>query len=394
MKDSLSKNGDALCVRNLTKIYRRYESPLDRLKEFFVNGNRHSDFVALKDVSFSLKKGESLGVIGENGAGKSTLLQLIAGTLTPTYGETEINGTVLALLELGIGFHPEFTGRENIFFYGDLLGLPRRYIQSKYDEIVKFSELGSFIDMPLQTYSTGMQMRLAFSLISSLEPDILIIDEALSVGDLHFQKKCIDRIIEFKKREKTIVFCSHSTYQVGILCNRVIWLKNGMVEMFDRPEKVIPAYEFYQLEKDGESESVKQGASPSGDLPVIIREMELINRSPIKRGDDLKFRLLIESISDELPYNVTLSIKIESGWGVNATGTHLTGRKPLRGRKKEIIITYPNIPLLGGIYYAHARVFDDKGLMVYHEKVIPPFEITKESLELGFCYLENHWEIR
>ncbi len=385
-------NDDVLCVKNLTKIYRRYERPLDRLKEFFVNGNRHTEFAALKDVSFSLKKGESLGVIGENGAGKSTLLQLIAGTLTPTYGTIQIKGTVLALLELGIGFHPEFTGRENIFFYGDLLGLPRSYIQSKYEEIVSFSELSSFIDMPLQTYSTGMQMRLAFSLVSSLEPDILIVDEALSVGDLHFQKKCIDRIIEFKNRGRTIIFCSHSTYQVSILCDRVIWLKNGMIEMFDRPEKVIPAYEFYQLGKNNTPEHVE--VSPSNDLPVVIRELEMINRPPIRRGDDLKFRLLIESISDELPYNVTLSIKIESGWGVNATGTHLAGREPLRGKRREIIITYPNIPLLGGIYYAHARVFDDKGLMVYHEKVLPPFEIVKESLELGFCHLENRWEIR
>jgi len=388
----MNKDSVVLSVRNLTKSYRFYERPLDRLKEFFINGNSHSEFVALKDVSFSLRKGESLGIIGENGAGKSTLLQLIAGTLTPTRGEIEVNGTVLALLELGIGFHPEFTGRENIFFYGDLLGLPRQFIQSKYEEIVEFSELGDFIDMPLQTYSTGMQMRLAFSLVSSLDPDILIIDEALSVGDLHFQKKCIDRIIDFKNKKKTIIFCSHSTYQVSILCDRVIWLKNGMIEMFDVPGKVIPAYEFYQLGNNRLPECVE--VSPSIERPVVIRELEMLNRPPIKRGDDLRFRLLIESVSDDIPYNVTLSIKIESGWGVNATGTHLKGREPLMGKKKEIIVTYPNIPLLGGIYYVHARVFDDKGLMVYHEKVLPPFEITKESLDLGFCYLENHWEIR
>jgi len=394
MSISATNTEEGLIVKDLTKIYSLYEKPLDRLTEFFIKGKKHTDFVALDGVSFSMKKGETLGIIGENGAGKSTLLQLIAGTLSPISGEIKVCGTVLALLELGVGFHPDFTGRENIFFYGDMLGFPRSFIQSKLHEIIEFSELEAFMDWPLKTYSTGMQMRLAFSLISSLEPDILIIDEALSVGDMHFQKKCIDRIMNFKQRGKTIIFCSHSTYQVSILCDKVVWLKNGRIEMYGESGRVIPAYEFYQLEKDREKQNSNENLAANNEHPVIIKEFELLNGLPLKRGSDFKFRLLIESSTDELPYNVTLSIKMDSGRGVYVTGTHLSGKKPLYGRKKEIIITYPNAPIMGGIYYAHARVFDDKGLMIYHERVIPPFEVEKDSLELGVCYFENRWEIR
>lgn len=384
---------EVMRVKELSKIYRIYNSHTDRLMEIFVKGKRHTDFVALDRISFSVGRGETLGIIGENGAGKSTLLHLIAGTLSPTSGDIMVKGRVLALLELGVGFHPDFTGRENIFFYGDMLGFSRKYVQSKFDKIIEFSELGDFIDRPLKTYSTGMQMRLAFSLISSLEPDILIIDEALSVGDMHFQKKCIDRIMDFKNKGMTIVFCSHSTYQVSILCDKVIWLKNGKIDMYGEPGRVIPAYEFYQLEKSREQHEAIDTISVSNDCPAIIKEIEILNKLPLKRGDDLKFRMLIECVSDELPYNITLSIKMDNGRGVYVTGTHLSGKEPLYGKRREIIMTYPNAPIMGGIYYAHARIFDDKGLMVYHERLIPPFEVEKDSLELGVCYFENTWEI-
>ncbi len=297
-------------------------------------------------------------------------------------------------MELGIGFHPDFTGRDNIFFYGDMLGFSRTFVRSKFDEVVEFSELGEFIDRPLKTYSTGMQMRLAFSLISSLEPDILIVDEALSVGDMHFQKKCIDRITDFKSRGMTIIFCSHSTYQVAILCDKAIWLKDGKVQMMGDTEQVVPAYEFYQLDKDREKKRSDKSPSPGADSPAVIGEFELLNKVPLRRGDDITFRLLMECVSDTLPYHITLSIKMDNGRGVYVTGTHLTGKPALCGKRREVIIEYPHAPIMGGIYYAHARVFDDKGLMVYHEKVIPPFEVVKDTLELGVCYFENRWEIR
>lgn len=385
---------EVIAVDGLTKVYRIYNKPMDRFREIFFKRENHNEFVALSGVSLSLAKGETLGIIGENGAGKSTLLQLIAGTLTPTSGEISVRGRVLALLELGVGFHPDFTGRENIFFYGDILGFSREYVQAKLCGIIEFSELDNFIDRQLKTYSTGMQMRLAFSLISSLDPDVLIVDEALSVGDMHFQKKCIDRISDFKKKGVTIIFCSHSTYQVSILCEKVIWLKDGKIEMMGETEKVIPAYEFYQLEKDRVQQETSDSLAISPERPAVIRNFEIINNLPLKRGDDMKFRLLVECLNDRMTYHVALSIKMDNGRGVYVTGTHLAGRPPIQGRKKEIIVTYPHAPIMGGVYYAIARVFDDKGLMVYHEKPMPPFEVQKDSLELGVCYFENKWEIR
>jgi len=391
MSHNTSGTKEVLRVRNLSKVYRIYDNPIDRLKEFFVKGKRHTDFVALGDVSFSVKESETLGIIGDNGAGKSTLLRLIAGALSPTSGEIELDGNVLALLELGVGFHPEFTGRENIFFYGEMLGYPRSFINSKYDEIVEFSELGAFIDRALLTYSTGMQMRLAFSLVSSLEPDILIVDEALSVGDLHFQKKCIDRITNFKKSGKTIIFCSHSTYHISILCDKVMWLKDGKIEMYGETTKVIPAYDFYQTEKD----NVAQNDSDlKAKVPVIIKEVQLLNRLPVQRGDDLKVSILLESKSESIRYHVNFSLKIDSHWGVYFTGTNYMGIEPLQGKRKKILITFPKIPILGGFYYIVIRVFDDNGFVLFHEKVLPPFEVVKDSSDRGVCYLENHWEIQ
>jgi lipopolysaccharide transport system ATP-binding protein len=381
---------EVIAVRGLSKIYRFYRRPLDRLKEYFINGKSHINFVALDTLTLSVNKCETLGIIGENGAGKSTLLQLIAGTLSPTAGEIMVKGRVLALLELGVGFHPDFTGRENVIFYGDMLGFSRKYVQSKLAEVIEFSELGDFIDRALKTYSTGMQMRLAFSLVSSFDPDILIIDEALSVGDMHFQKKCVDRIMEFKKRGVTIIFCSHSTYQVGILCDSVIWLKNGRIEMQGEAQKVIPAYDFYQLEKDKQIED----SSAKSTSPVVIKEFSLLNELPVRRGDDLRFRILIESTREDIPYHVTFSLKIDPQWGVYTTGTHMSGREHLSGKRKEVIITFPGIRILGGYYYVHARLFDDKGVIIYHEKILSPFEVVKDSLERGVCYLENDWEVR
>ncbi|HRZ07143.1 MAG TPA: ABC transporter ATP-binding protein [Candidatus Competibacteraceae bacterium] len=382
----------ALRVSGLAKTYRLYNQPIDRLKELLFRRPRHSDFVALQDVSFELPHGRTLGVVGDNGAGKSTLLQLIAGTMTPSRGTIERDGVVLGLLELGVGFHAEFTGRQNIFLYGDVLGLSRRLVQARMDDIIAFAELEAFIDRPLKTYSTGMRMRLAFSLIAALDPDILIVDEVLSVGDVYFQKKCIDRMMEFKNRGRTIIFCSHSLYQVSIFCDETIWLQEGRIRMRGETLDVLPAYEAWQAQRSVRHDQADANAHP--DIPARIVSLELLNELPCRRGDDLCFRLRTESANPELPFHVALSLKMQTGYGVFATGTHLIGHPPLQGREREIVITYPKSPLLGGLYSAHARILDDRGLLVYHEKILSEFEVRKDSLELGVCYLENHWQIR
>ena len=391
LQRKMSENTDiAIKVDSLNKVYRLYEQPIDRLKELLFRKSKHTDFVALQNISFCLSKGKTLGVIGDNGAGKSTLLQLIAGTLTPSSGEIHIEGNVLGLLELGLGFHIEFTGLQNIFLYGDVLGLSRRFVESKLDEIIAFSELGPFIDRPLKTYSTGMKMRLAFSLVSSLDPEILIIDEALSVGDMHFQKKCIDRMTNLKSQGRTIIFCSHSVYQVGMFCDEVLWLKDRTIYMRGEAAKILPAYEAYQMRKD-QSDNTHQTASVN--KPAVISELAVTNDLPLERNSDLKVYIVVESISEELPYHVSVSIKMDDGRGIYVTGTHLLGRPPLYGRRREIIITYPDIPLMGGFYSVHARIFDDEGLMVYHEKILPDLEVFKDSKELGVCRLNNNWQV-
>ncbi len=389
---------DVIVVEHLYKIYRFYSSSIARLKELLNSKSYHEEIVALKDISLRIKKGEAIGIVGDNGAGKSTLLQIIAGALHPTSGRVSVKGKVLALLELGLGFHPDFTGRQNIYFYGDILGYPRKFVKSKMDEIIEFSELGDFIDRPLKTYSTGMQMRLAFSLAVSLDPDILVIDEALAVGDLHFQKKCIDRILEFKEQGKTILFCSHSTYQISIFCNRVLWLKNGMIEMFDITETVIPAYEFYQLRNDRAKNEKAEETKVAPVSPVIIEEFKMLNSLPLRTRDDLRFYLKILSESEDIKYHVSLSLKMDTGRGVFVTGTHLFDKPPLQGRKKEIFITFPSVPLLSGQFYAHARVLDEQGLMLYHQKILPPFTVVEEIKKgvnyRGVCYLEHQWDVK
>ncbi|EQD78392.1 ABC-type polysaccharide/polyol phosphate transport system, ATPase component, partial [mine drainage metagenome] len=215
-----------LRVHDLGKCYALYEKPADRLKQFlrWRNKTYYREFHALKGISFELGHGEVLGIIGRNGSGKSTLLQLLAGTLTATSGTIERQGRIAALLELGSGFNPEFTGRENVYLSAAVMGLGKEDIEARYEEIVDFSGIAPFIDQPVKTYSSGMMVRLAFSVATSVDPDILIIDEALSVGDGEFSRRSFDRIMTFKDQGKTILFCSHALYQVDALCNRVIWL--------------------------------------------------------------------------------------------------------------------------------------------------------------------------
>ncbi len=218
-------------------FYLQHQKTLKEFFQAFFFGDKTLSRVhALKNISFHIHKGESVAIIGRNGAGKSTLLKIIAGVSSPTEGDVEVSGRVSPLIELGAGFHPELSGRENIFLNGVIMGLREDYIKSKFDEIVAFSEIAEFIDMPVKYYSSGMYMRLAFSVAIHVDPDILLIDEILSVGDAAFQKKCMDRMNEFKKAGKTIVFISHAFSQIEQFCERVIYIKEGTVD-YDGPTK-------------------------------------------------------------------------------------------------------------------------------------------------------------
>lgn len=235
---------NAVEFARVSKTYRIYDSPADRLKEAALLGARsyHREFCALKDVAFSVSPGEVFCVIGENGSGKSTTLQLMAGILQPTSGEARVNGRVAALLELGAGFNPEFTGRENVYLNASILGLSKKEIDRRFRSIEEFAEIGRFIDQPLKTYSSGMAVRLAFAVAISVDPEILIIDEALAVGDVFFRHRCMRKVQELRARGLTIVFVSHSMADVRAIGDRVLWLRHGEVAAIGAVEAVVERY--------------------------------------------------------------------------------------------------------------------------------------------------------
>lgn len=251
----------AIVAEGLSKMYFLYDRPQDRLRQFVFPRlqrllrlpvrNYFREFWALRDVSFAIRKGETVGIIGRNGSGKSTLLQLVAGTLTPTLGKVQVNGRVSALLELGAGFNPEFTGRENIYLNAAILGMSRAEIDERIDDIIAFADIGDFIDQPVKTYSSGMFVRVAFSTAINVNPDILLVDEALAVGDIAFQQKCLYRIRELQEQGVTILLVSHSNNIIVEYCHRAIFLKAGRV-MYDGPApEAVRAYGMDILHEEG-----------------------------------------------------------------------------------------------------------------------------------------------
>jgi len=283
----------AIYVENLGKSYHIYSKPQDRLKQFLLprlNGmiGRESrsyfrEFWALRDISFEVKRGETVGIIGRNGSGKSTLLQLICGTLTPTTGTVRAHGRVAALLELGSGFNPEFTGRENVYMNGAILGLRKEEIDERFDNIAAFADIGDFIEQPVKMYSSGMMVRLAFAVIAHVDADILIIDEALAVGDAFFTQKCMRFLRDFMKTG-TILFVSHDTASVRSLCSRAIWLENGQAQQEGTPKEVCEAYleAFYEAQQGKGSSAKLKTIKNGGARPRKDQRLEFINASNLR----------------------------------------------------------------------------------------------------------------
>ena len=238
------KNENAIEVIDVTKSFKIYYDKASTLKEkvFFWKRNQSEVFTALKDINLTIKKGETVGLVGVNGSGKSTLLKLMTKIIYPNKGKVVTHGKLTSLLELGAGFHQDFTGRENIYFNAAIFGLTKQEIDKRIDTIISFSELGEFIDNPVRTYSSGMYMRLAFSIAINVDADILLIDEILAVGDQHFQEKCFQKLEELKNSDKTIVIVSHSLDQIEKLCTRAIWINEGVVAMDGQPHNVILEY--------------------------------------------------------------------------------------------------------------------------------------------------------
>jgi ABC-type polysaccharide/polyol phosphate transport system ATPase subunit len=268
-----------ISVHNVSKLYRIYERPSGRLKEILLRGRRkyHRDFWALEGINLEVEPGETVGVIGRNGAGKTTLLQIIAGILQPTTGEVRVEGRVTALLELGSGFNPEYTGRENILLSGQILGLSEEEMRKRLDVIVRFAELEAFIDQPVKTYSSGMLMRLAFASAIHVDPEVLIVDEALSVGDIYFQRKSLDRMEYFRQSGKTVLFVSHDPRLIQRFCNRALWLETGRTVMCGPAREVVTAYQAFceRLENERLQAAARAGGLEMPEYEKIIRQLRL-----------------------------------------------------------------------------------------------------------------------
>ena len=286
----------AIEVVNLSKCYHIYEQPHHRLRQLFaLNGKRfYKEFWALKDISFKLNKGETVGIIGSNGSGKSTLLQLICGTLNASDGEVKTSGRIAALLELGSGFNPEFTGRENIFLYASILGLNEDEIKARFEEIIAFAAIGEFIDQPIKTYSSGMIIRLAFAVAINVDPQILIVYEALSVGDERFQRKCFSKIEAMQKNGTTILFVSHSASTIVELCNRAILLDHGELLASGPPKNIVAAYHKLLYSSPDQRDEYRNVIKSDGDrinippeIAIEVGSLELEEHSIESYSEDL-----------------------------------------------------------------------------------------------------------
>ncbi len=302
----------AIKADSLSKCYHIYATPRDRLKQFFMPGLRRMlglpekpyarDFWAVRDVSFDVERGQTVGIIGRNGSGKSTLLQIICGTLTPTGGSVEVNGRVAALLELGSGFNPEFTGRENVYLNGSVYGLMRDSIDARMKDILDFADIGDFIDQPVKTYSSGMFVRLAFSVVMHVDPEILIVDEALSVGDAFFQSKCAAAIRAMMKKGTTVLFVSHDTHAVKSLCDKAILMEGGRIAAYGDSADVVEKYYSSRVGADNRSTLVPKidGNRNSGLSRNVIGETAgFLQRANYQRVQNGKVSFLNVSLLDE-----------------------------------------------------------------------------------------------
>lgn len=370
----------AIRVENVSKVYKLYDKPIDRLKETLSISKKiyHKDHYALNDISFEVKKGETVGIIGTNGSGKSTLLKMITGVLTPTSGKIEVNGKVSALLELGAGFNPEYTGMENIYLNGTMMGYSREEMENKVKPIIEFADIGDFINQPVKTYSSGMFARLAFAVAINVEPDILIVDEALSVGDVFFQSKCYKKFNDFKDKGKTILFVSHDINSIIKYCDRTVLINRGKFigyglssEMVDIYKKIlVNQYEPNKKRENINKENLKQENSrwyegletnPNkleyGNKKAEIIDFAILDENNninnnINKGTNFTIKMKIrfnESIDNPI---YAFSIKDLKGTEIAGTNTMLEDidtNKNYNG--KEIVITFSQkMDLQGGSY--------------------------------------------
>lgn len=394
----------AISVRNLTKTYRLFNHPGDRVKQFFSLGmlRYHREFTALQDVSFDIRKGETVGIIGRNGSGKSTLLQLISGILRATTGTVRTNGRISALLELGAGFNPEFTGRENAYFQGAIQGLDEAEMDARMQAIISFADIGEFIDQPVRTYSSGMFVRLAFSVAVNVDPDILLVDEALAVGDISFQRKCIALMEKLREGGTTIILVSHNIRQVERFCSRALLLNRGEAAFMGAADQGCSLYQ--QIVGNSDSELSDGNAPPRPEIHderITVKSVEIGNGTrTIAMHSPLEINICVEVHADAKDLEFISGIHTHDLVYLALSSSNQTGKAGLMPRGTYHIRTnLPDSLLKPGRYWIGLGIYDALGVTMWRGDRVREFSVSEEGSDLanlptrGFFDLPFTWRI-
>jgi len=392
----------AIACRGLSKRYKIYKKSAHRVLEALTLQRLmlHQDLWALTDVTLELPAGTALGVVGSNGAGKSTLLKILTRTTYPSHGTFSVNGKVSALLELGAGFHPDFSGRDNIYMNASLLGFSRQEIEERYQAIVEFSELGDFIERPVRIYSSGMYMRLGFSIAMAMDPEVIIIDEILAVGDQHFQKKCIDKIHEYRDDGRTILFCSHTLYHVRQICDRAIWLLDGRVQRDGNPIDVTNEYSAYERRRTKDAmrwmdhrpqERVgKHKEYPSITKILFTRAGSKTPVDVVKTGDDVDVHVWYEMPDKSIDFNIGVAINRVDN--IQCFGASCNHDEVAIDKTGYALFKIKRLALLAGEFNVAVYIADEKSLVIYDQNIDEvSFKVDYQGYELGLFRADIEW---
>ncbi len=396
----MTRSSPLIIAENLSKHYASIQSGSGGLRALASAWRRvppRDAFSALENVSFTVRPGESLAIVGENGAGKSTLLKLIAGVVKPSSGRVQVAGSMSALLELGSGFHPEYTGAQNIALSAALLGIPAAQLAAKREQIMDFADIGDAINKPIKTYSSGMVVRLGFAIATAVNPDLLITDEVMAVGDEAFQKKCIRWVEGYLSGGGTLLLVSHSMYHVQKLCARAMWLERGRVRMAGDAMAISQAYLAYSQEKDAQDARAHPVAEPiAGDHGLYhVQRLQLNGRESEARlsmGDDLSVVGDVFSPDGRAPH-VAIGLVRADGVPVYGTGSEIGGA-PLRQTAPQVFqfcLRYDAVSLLPGQYAIRAHAMDPEGMRLFDTKEAH-FSIDGATREMGVVRLSHRWE--
>lgn len=391
-------NDLAIKVTNVSKYYKLYAKPFDRLKEALHPFKKkfHNDFCALDDISFKVKKGEIVGILGTNGSGKSTILKIITGLLNPTKGNVNVNGKISALLELGAGFNHEYTGIENVYLNGTMMGFSKEGMDSKLDEILSFADIGEFIYQPVKTYSSGMFARLAFAVAINIEPDILIVDEALAVGDMYFQEKCYEKMKQMVKSGATILFVSHSLPAIRNFCQRAIWIEKGILKDQGRADIICDKYREYIEGKDLEILKIAINEVDPGKKykNKIFLETINFNKKKYTTGEDIIINLRINFKENDLQYGVGLIIYNSKGDIVTLFNT-VRDDIELQDPYNNFSLKIQDNDFLAGKYYVSVHISDEMVMYPYDRNdYIEEFEVTDKKSQSGMPISEGYFRCK